>query len=141
MIEASKSATLDASGLPSRDEQEIAAMFAAMPRQWVKYPGRSPALMLELRGLSRDLYCRIARKHLTGASADPADAATLACKLDNIVDAYMLGWKGATFVDGTPVPYSTAVLAAMMLEDPHLSVFVCQEARRLSPARPESAIS
>jgi hypothetical protein len=61
-----------------RDEREITAMFAAMPRQWVEYSGRTPALSLKVRGLSNELYCRVAGKHLTEAPADPGMDSVLA---------------------------------------------------------------
>jgi hypothetical protein len=74
MIRRSESATLDEDGLPLRDESEIAAMFAAMPRRWVEYPGRAPALSLEVRGLSHELYCRVASKHFARATDEPTPA-------------------------------------------------------------------
>jgi hypothetical protein len=58
-----------------------------------------------------------------------------------IADAYVPGCNGAAYVDGTPMPYSPRVLAAMMRDDPKLSVFIRQQAKRLSPAWPQSAIS
>jgi hypothetical protein len=61
-----------------RDEREITAMFAAMPRQWVEYSGRTSALSLEVRRLSNEFYCRVAGKHLTEAPADPGMASVLA---------------------------------------------------------------
>jgi hypothetical protein len=131
MLNTSKFATLDEDGLPLRDEHEIAAMFAAMPRQWVEYPGRAPALSLQVRGLSHELYCRVAYKHFARATDDPTPAV--------VADAYVLDWRGAIFLGGEPMRYSAKVLAAMIGDDPNLGTFIRQQAQFLSSPPPESA--
>jgi hypothetical protein len=95
------------------------------------YPGRAPALSLEVRGLSDELYCRVASRYFARATDDPTQAV--------VADAYVLDWRGATFLGGEPMRYSAKVLAAMIGDDPNLGTFIRQQAQFLSSPPPESA--
>ncbi len=123
--------------LPERSSSEVDEMFGWTAANWVEYPGRTPPLRLKIRGLSEELFRRVARKHVgpLGRIWSQRAALELTFRFENLVmaEAYVLDWEGATYPNGAPMLYSPENLAAFMATDPHLVAFIRQEAHRLSP--------
>lgn len=127
--------------LPKRSEAEIETLLESMPTKWVAYEGMTPPLELKIRGLTYELWRRFARHHLDQFGQHTLDALPVAeaakvsaSLLPNINDqAYVLDWRGMTYPNGNPLPYTSENLATLMRKDEFLMNFVSKEAEKLSP--------
>lgn len=126
--------------LPQRTEDEIQGILASMPNKWVIYPGMTPPIQLRVRAISEEMYRRYSRAHMDLFGQDKLDPLPMAEKLEVIkgflpdvnAHAYVLDWKGVTYPNGHPLPFSYDRLAAMMREDEALREFVSAESFKLS---------
>jgi hypothetical protein len=120
--------------------QELAERSAAMPAEWVEYPGSTPPLRLHVRGQSYETYRGFVSKHLNviGEAAFEAMSPQMLMGFNCLVmaDAYVTEWEGATYPNGAPMPYAPEYLAPRMESDPDLMTFLSLSARKLSPAYP-----
>jgi hypothetical protein len=128
--------------LPHRSDAEVDALLASMPTAWVTYDGMTPPLQLKIRGLSHELYRRFTKAQLDAFGRDtlnslpPSEAMEIAKSLlpDVNAAAYVVDWKGATYPNGNPLPYTPDNMAALMRKDEMLRNFVSDEAGKLGPA-------
>ncbi len=138
-------ATESAAALPElshRSDAEVSALLANMPTTWVTYEGMTPPLQLKIRGLSHELYRRFTKAQLDAFGRDalnsmsPSEAMEVVKGLlpDINATAYVIDWKGATYPNGKPVPYTPDNMASLMRKDDLLRNFVSDEAGKLGPA-------
>jgi hypothetical protein len=113
-----------------------------MPTAWVTYDGMTPPLQLKIRGLTQELYRRFTKAQLDAFGRDtlnslpPSEAMEVVKGLlpDVNAAAYVLDWKGATYPNGKPLPYTPDNMASFMRKDDMLRNFVSDEAGKLGPA-------
>jgi len=128
--------------LPRRSDAEVNALLASMPTAWVTYEGMTPPLQLKIRGLSHELYRRFTKAQLDAFARDtlnsmsPSEAMEVVKSLlpDVNAAAYVMDWKGATYPNGKPLPYTQDNMASLMRKDDMLRNFVSDEAGKLGPA-------
>ena len=128
--------------LPHRSDSEVNALLTSMPTAWVTYDGMTPPLQLKIRGLSHELYRRFTKAQLDAFGRDtlnslpPSETVEIVKKLlpDVNAAAYVVDWKGATYPNGKPLPYTPDNMAALMRKDEMLRNFVSDEAGKLGPA-------
>lgn len=128
--------------LPHRSDEEVNALLASMPTAWVTYDGMTPPLQLKIRGLTQELYRRFTKAQLDAFGRDtlnslpPSEAMEVVKGLlpDVNAAAYVLDWKGATYPNGKPLPYTPDNMASFMRKDDMLRNFVSDEAGKLGPA-------
>lgn len=127
--------------LPERSAEQLKEMFDGAASEWVDYPGSTPPLRLRVRGLSYELYRRVARRRMGPLSGNDPAAAAMLPTLNNVVmaEGYVTDWHGATYPNGAEMPYSPENLAAKMAQDQYLAIFVIQQGQRLSPPWPDEA--
>jgi hypothetical protein len=112
-----------------------------LPTEWVTYAGATPPLRLNMRGQSLDGYRYTLRKFAAEMGIDVSDLPPEA--MENVARittamAYVVDWEGATYANGAPLAYSARAMAAKLEADPELSIFVSENAQRLSPPWPVS---
>lgn len=127
--------------IPTPSQAELAARSAAMPSEWVEYPGATPPLKLHVRGQTYETYRLFVRKHLNGVGQEVFEAMSpaMAANFHHTVmaDAYVCGWEGAAYPNGAPLAFTPQKLALMLDSDPYLEGFLLETAHRLCPPRLE----
>ncbi len=126
--------------LPARSSEEVAAMIADMPSNWLIYDGMTPSLRLQIRGQSYENYRRVTRKYIDEIGQD--NFALLSPEqlqsVNNLImsEAYVVAWEGAHYPNGNPLPFTPQNLAILLDRDAFLVSFITDEAHRLSPLWP-----
>ena len=127
--------------LPDRSKAEVNALLASMPTAWVTYEGMTPPLQLKLRGLTHELYRRFTTEFLDAYGRQNFDhlpqheimEVMMKILPDLNASAYVLDWKGATYTNGNPLPYTRDNMASLMRKDEMLRNFVSDQAGKIGP--------
>lgn len=125
--------------LPHRTPQEVQALFDSMPSEWVSYEGATPTLNLHVRGVTHELYRRVTRNHMEAYGLSVLDNMPIEQKMEVSngmlpsinATAYVIGWRGAEYPNGKPLPYTPENLATLMRKDEMLRNFVSAESQRI----------
>ena len=128
--------------LPDRSDDEIQRILSGMLDKWVVYPGTTPPIQLRVRAISEEMYRRYSRAHADAFGQDTLDRLPMAEKVEVMkgllpdinAHAYVVDWKGVTYPNGHPLPFSHDQLAAMMRKDDALRLFITDESFKLSQA-------